>query len=150
MQPTPGHLFDTLCTLRHPHHALEMGEEEAGKPTIRLHQWPSWLQQGAATTIRRFWELFSPDTGHSSDHPPVIVHTPTQGSCAFCGGGVSEGWWHHVFYSCTSLSSVCDSAQWRAFTALVSQGHQGLAMYACFPLFVSVLDRLVQGFIPTT
>ena len=31
--------------------------------------------------------------------------------------------------------------------SLLTQGYQALALYACFPLFVSVLDRLVQGFV---
>ena len=48
------------------------------------------------------------------------------------------------------MLSVSDSAPWRAFVHLLSHGHQGLALYTCFPLFLSVLDTLLDGFTPVS
>ena len=80
---------------------LELSETGEGRATIRLHHWPSWLQQGAATTIRRLYELFCPASDRHSTRPTIIFHTPKQGTCSFCWHRVEDGWWHHIFYSCS-------------------------------------------------
>ena len=115
-----------------------------------VHHWPSWLQQGSVATVTRFAELFGVAPVHCAARPAVITHAQPRGQCSFCGQQVTGGWWHHVLCECTGMLSVSDSAPWRAFVHLLRQGHQGLALYICFPLFLSVLDTLLDGFTPVS
>ena len=139
---TPSHLFDTLVALVHPRHALVVVPQREGPDKVQAHPWPSWLQQGSSRVVRQCIELFFPapadgDTYGESSAPP-----PRTGSCSLCSHQVSVSWQHHIFYECTELLQCDSGAQWRAFVHLLRSGHQGLALYTCFPLLASVLPRL--------
>ena len=146
----PQHLFDILQQLVHPHHALVIIPAPDGKPRMYVHQWPSWLQQGSSRVVSMFFDMVYPPPPQRDVYGAQHACAQRGGQCALCGGQVQATWWHHILYECTGLLQAQDSPQWRAFVSLLQMGHQGLAIYTCFPLLAQLMPLLKQSFVAGT
>ena len=131
--PPPG-LTQLLCTLRREDHSIVWTRDADNSDVLCIHPWPSWLRRGTLCTVSSFFDFF-----YQQSPPPDDC---TSRACRLCHQDISGHWWAHILSPCPALHAVLDDPEWLAFCQLLKLGHQGLAMYACFPLFSVVLPRL--------
>ena len=130
----PPHTTDLLCKLHREDHSIVWDTDDEQNAVIKIHPWPSWLRRGTLRTITSFFDFFY--------QQPAPADDCTSRECRLCHDLIKGHWWAHILSPCSALSEVIDDTEWQAFCQLLQLGHQGLALYACFPLFSVVLPRL--------
>jgi hypothetical protein len=134
-EPTrpPAKARDILSDLIHPDHSL-CNIMVKGKLLLYLKAWPSWLNRGYKRHITTFHKVF---------YANEAVQLPCS-DCNICKRPITTTIWHHVFYECTKLQLIDNSAIWTAFCNLIEANFQGLAIYTCFPLFTKNFDKIQE------
>ena len=114
-----------------PDHAL-CSINIRGKNILHVQGWPSWLNKGYRSHIALFNSMFY-----------TVDDTQLKSSqCRLCNLPIASNIWEHCLFACPNLHSIDESATWHAFVDLLRMGHQGLAIYTCFPLSCNHKDRM--------
>ncbi len=135
----PPGACEHLLTIGAQGMALKFYSERDRPPRVMVQAWPSWLTVGHKRGTQFFTQFF-----YCASVCVPSMYSRTY--CPHCSTALEEGtFWDHILMQCTQVYQTFSEPRERAFLSLCRDGYRGLAMYACFPLFQSMYNKLIAS-----